>query len=335
MPFPDLIQPLLERRDLAPQEAYGLMGWLLDGEATDAQIGATLTALRIKGVGAEELAAFAKALRERAIRLNIGDDIVDTCGTGGGKASFNISTAAAFVAAGAGVKIAKHGNRSVTSKCGSVDVLEALGVKIHGEVSRLEKIFAETGMVFMFAQSHHPGMKHVGKARRELGFRSVFNQMGPLANPAFARRQMIGVYDDALVEPMAHALAKLGADRAIVVRGEDGLDEISPSGGTKAAFVMNGEVRVTRITPADFGLPELDPSALEPGDDAEENAGILRLAISEPDSSRTKAILPSAAAAIWLAGLAEDLKSGRELAEQTIADGKASEKLDLFVGASA
>jgi len=335
MPFPDLILPLLERRDLSPEEGYGLMAWLLDGEAKDAQIGGILTALKIKGVTPEELTAFARALRDRALRLDLGDDVIDTCGTGGGRSTFNVSTAAAFVAAGAGAKIAKHGNRSVTSKCGSVDVLEALGAKISGDLPTLKAIFELSGIVFLFAQSHHPGMKHVGQARRDLGFRSVFNQLGPLANPAFARRQMIGVYDMALVEPMAVALSKLGAERAIVVCGEDGLDEISPSGGTKAAFVMNGEVRHARLTPADFGLPELDPAALSPGEDPAENADILRIAIAEPGSSRSRAILPSAATAIWLAGLAEDLKTARQVAEQTIADGKASEKLDLFIEASA
>lgn len=310
------------------------MGWLLDGEATGAQIGSALTALKIKGVTPKELAAFATALRARAQKLDLGPDVIDTCGTGGGAPSFNISTAAAFVAAGAGAKIAKHGNRSVTSKCGSVDVLEALGVKLHEDMAKLVDIYKEVGMVFMFAPAHHPGMRHVGPARKELGFRSIFNQLGPLGNPAQARRQMIGVYEAALVEPMAQALAELGAERALVVHGEDGLDEISPCGGTKAAFVMNGEVRLARLTPGDFGLHDLDPEALEPGQDREENADILRLAISEKGSSRSKAILPSAAAAIWLAGLANDLKEARVLAEQTIIEGKAHAKLEELVGAT-
>lgn len=333
MPFPDLIQPLLEQHNLSPEQAQGLMSWLLDGEATEAQTGAVLASLRIKGVTPVELAAFAQALRDRANRLDLGDDIVDTCGTGGGRNTFNISTAAAFVAAGAGVKIAKHGNRSVTSKCGSADVLESLGAKLQDDLPKLERIFRESGIVFMFAPVHHPGMRHVGKARKELGFRSVFNQLGPLANPAGARRQMIGVYDPSLVEPMAQALAKLGAERAVVVYGEDGLDEISPCTTTKAAFVMNGEVRVTAIGAGHFGLTEIDPGALEPGEDAAENAAILQVAISEIDSTRSKAILPSAAMAIWLSGLAADLPEAKKWAEESIRDGHATRALDKFVGA--
>ncbi|MBC8063230.1 MAG: anthranilate phosphoribosyltransferase [Chlorobia bacterium] len=333
MPFLDMIQPLLEQKDLSSPDALELMAWLLDGEASDAQIGATLTALRIKGASPIELAAFATALRERAKRLDLGDGVVDTCGTGGGKSSFNISTAAAFVAAGAGVKIAKHGNRSVTSNCGSADVLETLGAKLQEDLAKLERIFKESGIVFMFAPVHHPGMRHVGKARKELGFRSVFNQLGPLANPAGAKRQQIGVYDSAMVDPMAHALAKLGAERAVVVHGEDGLDEISPCEKTKAAFVLNGEVRSTTIGPSDFGLQTIDAGALEPGDDAAENATILQLAISEVDSKRSKAILPSAAMAIWLSGLAPDLTEARLMAQATIRDGHAIEALEKFIGA--
>jgi anthranilate phosphoribosyltransferase len=333
MPFPDLIQPLLEQRDLSLDEAQALMAWLLDGEATDAQIGSTLTSLRIKGITHIELAAFATALRERVRSLELGEDIVDTCGTGGGRNTFNISTAAAFVASGAGVKIAKHGNRSVTSKCGSADVLEFLGAKLQDDLGKLTAIFKESGIVFMFAPVHHPGMKHVGRARRELGFRSVFNQLGPLANPAGARRQLIGVYDPGLVEPMAKALVKLGSDRGVVVHGDDGLDEISPCAPTKAGFVMNGEVRMTTIGPNDFGLQSLDPGALEPGEDVAENAAILQVAISEIDSQRCRAILPSAAMAIWLSGLASDLPVARGMAESSIRDGLATQKLGDFVGA--
>lgn len=333
MPFIDLIQPLLERRDLDNVQAHALMGWLLDGEATEAQVGGAITALKLKGVTPGELASFAMALRDRAKRLELDPDVVDTCGTGGGRNTFNISTAAAFVAAGAGVKIAKHGNRSVTSKCGSADVLESLGAKLQDDLGKLARIFSEAGIVFMFAPVHHPGMRHVGKARKELGFRSVFNQLGPLANPAGAKRQMIGVYEPGLVEPMAQALAKLGAERAIVVHGEDGLDEISPCGPTKAAFVLNGDVRLTTIGPGDFGLSPVPESSLEPGDDAAENATILQLAISELGSSRSKAILPSAAMTIWLSGAADDLAKARTMAEESIESGMAAEKLEQFVGA--
>jgi anthranilate phosphoribosyltransferase len=333
MPFLDMIQPLLERRDLDERQAGQLMGWLLDGEATEAQVGSAITALRIKGVSATELAAFAGQLRTRVKSLDLGSDVVDTCGTGGGIPSFNISTAAAFVAAGAGVKIAKHGNRSVTSKCGSADVLESLGAKLQDDLEKLVQIFRAAGIVFMFAPVHHPGMRHVGKPRKELGFRSVFNQLGPLANPAHARRQMIGVFESGLVQPMAEALAKLGAERAIVAHGDDGLDEISACASTRVAFVLNGEVRLTHLNPQDFGLKELDASSLAPGEDSAENASILRIAISEIDSGRCKAILPCAAATIWLTGTPRDLVEAREMAEESIRSGAASEKLEQFVEA--
>ena len=334
MPFPDLIQPLLEQRSLTSEEATALMGWLLDGEATEAQIGGAITALRIKGVNSSELASFAEALRSRAISLDLGDDVIDTCGTGGGIASFNISTAAAFVAAGAGARIAKHGNRSVTSKCGSADVLEALGAPISADLKKSRDIFEQAGIVFLFAPAHHPGMKHVGKARKELGFRSVFNQLGPLANPARARRQMIGVYSSELVEPMAEALAKLGAERALVVHGEDGLDEISPCVGTKAAFVMHGEVRTRRLTPGDFGNQGISAEALAPGESPAENAAILREAISDVHSDRSRAVLPSASAAIWLAGLADDFVQARDIALSVIKSGLSTAKLATYVEAS-
>ena len=333
MPFPDLIQPLLEQRDLAPVQANELMAWMLDGEATESQIGSILTSLKIKGVVPLELAAFAGALRDRAKTLDLGEDVVDTCGTGGGLHTFNISTAATFVAAGAGVKMAKHGNRAVTSKCGSADVLETLGAKLQDDLDKLKRIFEASGVVFMFAPVHHSGMRHVGKARRELGFRSVFNQLGPLANPANARRQLIGVYEPELVEPMAKALALLGSERAVVVHGDDGLDEISPCVSTKAGFVMNGQVRMTAIKPGDFGLTPISSGALDPGEDLEANADIVRTAISDADSQRFKALLPTAAMAVWLSGRAEDLQGASAIAEESVRSGKAVQTLQQFVGA--
>jgi anthranilate phosphoribosyltransferase len=333
MPFTDLIQPLLEQRELSEEQASTLMAWLLDGEALESQIAATLTALKIKGVTPTELGSFAKVLRSKAKMIDLGEGIVDTCGTGGGLHTFNISTAAAFVAAGAGVKVAKHGNRAVTSKCGSADVLEALGANLQDDFASLKRIFDEAGIVFMFAPVHHPGMRHVGKTRRELGFRSVFNQLGPLANPAGAKRQLLGVFESAMVEPMAHALTQLNIERAVVVYGEDGLDEISPCGPTKAGFVMGREVRMTTITPADFGLTTLSSGALDPGTDIHENAEILRTAIGDVDSQRAKAILPTAATTIWLSGQAEDLEAAKSIAQESISSGKASQKLEAFVGA--
>ncbi|HJP83044.1 MAG TPA: anthranilate phosphoribosyltransferase [Fimbriimonadaceae bacterium] len=334
MSFLALVQPLLDGSDLTSNQAADLMGWLLDGQATESQIGAVITALKIKGVTAGELAAFAQELRKRARILYLAEDVVDTCGTGGGGSTFNISTAAAFVAAGAGVKIAKHGNRSVTSKCGSADVLEALGAKLQDDLQKLEATFRASGIVFMFAPVHHPGMRHVGKSRKELGFRSVFNQLGPLANPAGAKRQMIGVYSSGLVEPMAKALGLLGVERAVVLHGDDGLDELSPCEKSKAAFVMGSEVRLTTIGPAEFGLEPIDRSALECGETAEQNAQILREAISDSNSPRCQALLPSSAMAIWLSGLPNDLVEARDMALIAVNSGRALESLEKFVEAT-
>ena len=309
------------------------MRHLTSGEAPDAQIGGFLVALRAKGVTSSELAAFAQVLRERAAALtHEHKDLVDTCGTGGGRPSFNISTAAAIVAASAGARIAKHGNRGVTSACGSADVLEALEVNIQLPIERQTQVLNEAGIVFMFAPAHHPAMRHVGPARKALGLRTVFNQLGPLANPAGARRQLIGVYEQAMVRPMAEALVRLGVERALVVHGEDGLDEISPSKPTRYAKVVGGQLTEGRWTPGDFGLKELSEAHLDPGESVAANAAILREAISVASSPRSAAVLPSAAAALWLAGLVEDLPRGARMAREAIATGAAARKLQQLAG---
>jgi anthranilate phosphoribosyltransferase len=256
--------------------------------------------------------------------------LVDTCGTGGGIPSFNLSTGAAILAASAGAKVAKHGNRAVTSSCGSADVLEALGVNVSSEPEGAARLLDRAGIAFFFAPTHHPALRHVGKVRRELGVRTVFNQLGPLANPAGARRQLVGVYEPGLVRPMAEALLDLGAERALVVYGEEGLDEISPCGPTLTALVAEGAVRDGKATPADFGLEPLSPSALEPGEDAAQNARILREALTDPVSPRCGALLPSAAAALWLAGLAKDFREGARLAREAVASGRAAKTLERF-----
>lgn len=332
MTFPQLMDPLLHRRDLSQVEAEALMELMMSGEASDAQIGGALTALRIKGVTPLELAAFATVMRAKAARLNHAyDDLVDTCGTGGGCPSFNLSTAAAIVAAAAGARIAKHGNRGVTSACGSADVLEALGVKVGQEPDRLSRMLDSIGIVFMFAPAHHSAMKNVGAARKELGFRTVFNQLGPLANPAGATRQVIGVYDRALVQPMAEALLLLGAQRALVVHGAEGLDEISPCGDTYIYKVWGGTAEGGMVHPSTFGSDAIDPADLRPGATPAENADILKEAISDPASPRSKAVLPSAAAAIWLAGLDDDPVSAYRRAYATIASGAAEGKLAQLI----
>jgi anthranilate phosphoribosyltransferase len=333
MTFGELVEPLLARRDLDEERALALMDFLMSGEATEAQVGGVLLALRVKGTTTRELAAFARILRQRALTLHHSfETLVDTCGTGGGIPTFNISTASAIVAAAAGAKVAKHGNRAVTSRCGSADVLEALGVPIQGDAEVLLHRLEQDGLVFLFAPAHHPAMRHVGKARKDLGVRTVFNQLGPLANPAGAKRQLIGVYDDGLMRSMGEALNCLGTERALLVHGDDGMDEVSPVTSTQAIRVWEGRVESITLYPKDFGLDPIDPVALLPGDDAQANAEILREAIGDPDSPRAAAILPSCGATLWLAGVANSLPEATELARATIASGAALRKLEDVAG---
>jgi anthranilate phosphoribosyltransferase len=336
MDFPTLLAPLAEGKDLAPDQAEALMDYLMGGEATAAQIGGALMALRVKGTTTAELAAFARVLRRHAATLRHEyDDLVDTCGTGGGRPSFNISTAAAVAASAAGVRIAKHGNRAVTSRCGSADVLEALGVRLEADPERLLHLLDTVGLVFLFAPHHHPAMRHVGPARRELGVRTVFNQLGPLANPACASRQLIGVYEPGLMRSMGEALRVLGTRRALIVHGRDGLDEISPVADTEYVKVWDGQVTSGRLSVKDFGLDAVPEDALAPGETAEENAAILREALEDPSSPRSRAILPSAAAAIWLGGQAENLPSATERAREAVASGAAARKLGELISMGA
>lgn len=329
--FSELIQPVLERRDLSEAQAQALMQYLLSGSASDAQIGGALLALRVKVCTTHELAAFARVMRAEAAVIRHGvPDLVDTCGTGGGKSSFNLSTGAAIVAAAAGAKIAKHGNRAVTSRCGSADVLEALGIRIGQDVERLGHLLDQHGIIFLFAPAHHPAMRWVGNARRELGVRTVFNQLGPLANPAGATRQLIGVYDPSMMRGMVEALRLLGAERALVVHGEDGLDEISPCAPTEFARWDGDQVTMGRFTPADFGMDPLPESALASGDTPEENAAILAEALQDSRSPRAHALVPNAAAALMLGGVANSLGEAAELARHAIADGRAWRTLDAL-----
>lgn len=333
--FTPLISHILAGRALEAGQARELIRGMITGELTEGQIGAALAALAMKGVDGRELAAFAAEVRAHATAVQSGPaDLVDTCGTGGGAPSFNISTAAALIASAAGATIAKHGNRAVTSACGSADVLEALGVRIGADPEHLLHMLETVGIAFMFAPAHHPALKHVGKVRRELGFRSIFNMLGPLANPAGAKRLLIGAYDPALLRPMAEALAALGTERAFVVHGEDGLDEISPATGTYVCEVREGSVVERTIGPSDFRLEPVHPAALAPGDTLVDNAALLVEAISDAGSSRAKAVLPSAAVAIYLAGRASDLPRGAEMALEAIRSGAAAQKLQALVEAS-
>lgn len=335
MEFAPIAHRLLSAHELTSEEARGLMRLMITGEATEGQIGSALSLLSQKGVSGKELAAFAEEVRKHATPvLGAPESVVDTCGTGGGAPSFNISTAAAIIASAAGACIAKHGNRSVTSKCGSADVLEALGVRIGLEPEKLLHMLESIGIAFMFAPAHHPALKYVGKVRKELGFRTIFNMLGPLANPAGARRQLIGVYDKSLLMPMAEALAALGVEKAYVVHGDDGLDEVTPVTQTSVALVDRGEVKAATLSPSDFGLEPVEPSALTAGESVEENAHLLTEAISDDSSNRFLAVLPSAAIAISLAGPEDSFERCADLARFAVSSGKAKAKLNQLVEAS-
>ncbi|HRJ27853.1 MAG TPA: anthranilate phosphoribosyltransferase [Fimbriimonadaceae bacterium] len=336
MNFLNAIESVLSGQSLTQRDARSAMACLTDGSWTDVQAASFLTALRMKGASGAELAGMATLLRERAV--SFGDaarDLVDTCGTGGGIPSFNLSTAAAFVAAGAGARIAKHGNRAVTSKCGSSDVLEALGLDLSADPEKLPHLLESVGLVFMFAPNHHPALARLGPIRRELGFRTVMNQLGPLANPAGAARQLIGVYDPALLDPMAEALVLLGVEQAAVVYAEIGLDEVSPCGPTFARVVRQGGIEAHTWTPADFGAEPLPVEALAPGSDPVENAALLREALTQPHSLPALAVIPNAACAIWVAGLAGTLAEAAALARNSIASGAAWHKLEALLTAQA
>ena len=323
----------MRREDLARSEANGLLDALLDGEATDGQIGATLIALKLKGETVEELAGLAEGMRARAMRIQSRHErFIDTAGTGSSSAKcFNVSTAAAFVIAGAGLPVAKHGNRAASSKCGSADVLSALGVNISVAPEVSERCLNEIGICFMFAPLYHGATARVAGIRRQLGVQTTFNLLGPLTNPAGAPRQIIGVSNRDLVEPMARALSLLGTEHAWVVHGADGLDEITLVNKTFVAEACDGKVRTFEIKPEDFGV---ERSALDglAGQSAEENATTIRdvLGGQRQDTARTLVML-NAAAALHVGGSATDLKEGMQLAQASIDGGRAAAKLNELV----
>jgi anthranilate phosphoribosyltransferase len=329
-------------QSLSRDEARKVMSEVLTGQCTDAQIAALLVALHMKGETVEEIVGFAEAIRSAATPLAVvgnsaidvsgteRDALVDTCGTGGdASGTFNISTATALVAAGAGVRVAKHGNRSVTSKCGSADVMEALGVNITLPPARVADCLKEVGIAFLFAPAMHSAMKYVQPARRELRLRTVFNLLGPLTNPAHASAQVVGVYSDDLVEKLAEALSMLGLRRALVVHGSDGLDEISISGPTRVAEVRDGQVRTYEVTPEVFGLERAPIEALS-GGDAAENAAIIREVLAGKNSARRDVVLLNAAAALVAAGRANHLADAMPLAANSIDSGAAVAKLQAL-----
>ena len=329
------LHEVLDGNDLGRDEARAAMEAIMGGEATPAQIAGYLVALRAKGETVEEIAGSAEAMRAAAIRVEAGrDGLVDTAGTGGdGAGTINVSTAAAIVAAGAGVPVAKHGNRGVSSRCGSADVLEALGVTLVESPARQAEILAEVGLAFLFAPFQHPAMKHAVGPRKELGVRTIFNVLGPLTNPAGARRQLVGVYDAALVETLARVLGELGAERALVVHGAGGLDELSTLGPTRVAEWDGASVRTYEIDPADFDLPAARIEDLA-GGEPDDNAAAIRAILDGQPGPGADIVLLNAAAAIYVGGAAADLGEGLRRAREAVAGGAASERLEALVKAS-
>ncbi len=331
----DAIRKLVEKQDLTPEEARVVMETLMEGRATQAQIGGFLTALRMKGETPDEIAAFARVMREHAImvRPRVQGTLVDTCGTGGdGANTFNISTASAFVAAGAGVPVVKHGNRGVSSRCGSADVLSALGVNLVVDPATQAKIVEEVGISFLFAPNHHPAMRHVMAARQDIGCRTVFNLLGPLANPAGAQAQVLGVYDPALTGTVAEVLRLLGLSHAMVVHG-CGLDEITTTGDTQVTGLDYGTLKNYTLTPEAFGFARASPSDLL-GGEAPENARILRGVLAGEHGAARDVVLMNAGAAIYVGGRARDLKSAIGRAKRSIDSGSAMAKLDGLIEAT-
>jgi anthranilate phosphoribosyltransferase len=323
---------LLDGQDLSRDDAREVMGSIMQGEATSAQIAGFLIALRVKGETADEIAGCAEAMRAHALPVRPQrDDLVDTAGTGGdGAKTINISTAAALVAAAAGAGVAKHGNRAVSSASGSADVLEALGFNLELPPERVARSIDQLGFGFLFAPTHHPAMRHAAPVRRELAARTVFNVLGPLTNPAGARAQVVGVYAPSLVRTIAEVLAQLGARRAFVVHGAEGIDELSPAGPNLVCEVVDGWVRERTIDPLELGVPRCDSAELR-GGSPEENAAAIRGVFNGENGGRRSAILLNAAGAIAAGGHAEDLREGFELAQEAVDSGAAAERLEQLV----
>ncbi len=335
----ETIGKLVEGRGLSFEEARETMGEIMTGRATDAQIGSFLTALRIKGETIDEISALASAMRDYCHRIDprVDGRLVDTCGTGGDRVdTFNISTAAAFVASGAGVSIAKHGNRSVTSLCGSADVLQGLGLNLTLDPEEVKRSIEEVGIGFMFAPAFHPAMKHAIGPRKELGIRTVFNILGPLTNPAGASAQIIGVYDPSLTEPLAKSLERLGSEEAMVVHGLDGMDEISTLGATRLSWLRDGEIKTFEAIPKDFGVKRTRPEEIT-GAGPDESAELIYRILNDVEGSedpRTEIVLLNSAAGIVVGGKADDFLCGIELAREAIGSGAAYARLRALVKTS-
>ena len=330
----EAIELLVNKSDLTLEQAVQVMEEIMTGEATPAQFGAFVTALRLKGETADEIAGMARVMREKAHQVHYAEALVDTCGTGGdASGSFNVSTAAAFVAAAAGLKVAKHGNRAMSSQCGSADVLEALGVKIELTPDHVKRCIDEAGIGFMFAPAFHPAMRFAGGPRREIGIRTVFNILGPLTNPAGATHQVLGVADAAIAPKMAQVLQRLGSKHALVVHGMDGLDELSISGPTQVWEVKGGNISEYLVSPEDAGLQGAPKDAIR-GGTAQENAAKLRSLFSGEKGPLRDMVALNAGAALLAGDKVSDLRAGVALAQQVIENGAALAKVDALVRAS-
>jgi anthranilate phosphoribosyltransferase len=331
MEIKDAIKKIVGRQDLSEAEAWAAMGQVMDGQATPAQIAALITALRMKGETVDEIAGFARAMRERAQRITPNADVlIDVVGTGGDRLStFNISTTTAFVVAASGGYVAKHGNRAVSRLSGAADVLEALGVQIQVPPEVVRRSIEDIGIGFMFAPIYHAAMKQAVGPRKEIGIRTVFNILGPLTNPANANYLVVGAYDPGLTEIMARVLGEMGARRAFVVHGLDGIDEVSTVGPTQVSELRNGTVRTYTITPDDLGLRTTDPEQIS-GGKPDENAAITTAVLRGETGPRQEIVLANAAAALVAAGIADDWRGGVELGRRAIASGAAYEKLEAL-----
>jgi anthranilate phosphoribosyltransferase len=329
--FKSFIAKAADRQALSEGEAEKAFSVMMSGEATAAQIGGFLMALRVRGETVDEITGAARAMRARAVALDAPADAIDTCGTGGDSSgTFNVSTAAALVVAGCGVPVAKHGNRALSSRSGSADMLRALGVDIDADLSLVAESLRSAGIGFMMAPRHHSAMRHVGPARVELGTRTIFNLLGPLSNPAGTRRQLVGVFARDWVEPMARVLGKLGSERAWVVHGADGLDEVTTTGPTHVAALEDGRVRLFQVTPEDAGLGRAQPANLL-GGDAEENAAALWSLLEGTPGAYRDIVVINSAAALIVAGRAKDLAQGARQAEESIDSGSARRALEAMI----
>ena len=335
MDIPSAIAAVIEHRDLSANDMQHVMRLIMTGEATPAQIGGFLVGLRMKGETVDEIAAAARVMRELATRVDVsGPHLVDTCGTGGdGASTFNVSTASAIVTAAAGGRVAKHGNRSVSSSSGSADVLEAAGVRLDLNADQVAACIERVGVGFMFAPQHHSAMKHAIGPRKEMRVRTLFNLLGPLTNPAGAPNQVLGVYSEQWVEPLAHVLQQLGSEHVLVVHADDGLDEISIGAPTRVAELHNGSVSVYRVEPADFGLATADLTSIAAADAADSLRLINSVLDGEAGPARDIVVL-NAGAAIYVAGLAETLVEGVAQAAEVIQSGKAKQTLQALVDVS-